>query len=103
MSESCVTYHCPDCIFTSTNEDGTGYYEIICDVCINRTRNTQKPNKKLIESKLLDLLKLKEHTSLSLSEALAPLPDSAIIDALKNLLATQKIQITSSNTYKLNE
>ncbi len=75
----------------------------ICDVCINRTRNTQKPNKKLIESKLLDLLKLKEHTSLSLSEALAPLPDSAIIDALKNLLATQKIQITSSNTYKLNE
>mgnify|MGYP003654918745 FL=1 len=34
MSESCVTYHCPDCIFTSTNEDGTGYYEIICDVCI---------------------------------------------------------------------
>lgn len=75
----------------------------ICDVCINRTRNTQKPNKKLIESKLLDLLKLKEYTSLSLSEALAPLPDSAIIDALKNLLATQKIQITSSNTYKLNE
>ncbi|RXG22432.1 RecQ family ATP-dependent DNA helicase [Leeuwenhoekiella aequorea] len=75
----------------------------ICDVCINRTRNTQKPNKKLIESKLLDLLKLKEHTSLSLSEALAPLPDSAIINALKNLLATQKIQITSSNTYKLNE
>ena len=34
MSESCVTHHCPDCIFASTNDDGTGYYEIICDACI---------------------------------------------------------------------
>ncbi|MFI8380181.1 ATP-dependent DNA helicase RecQ [Leeuwenhoekiella sp. NPDC079379] len=73
----------------------------VCDVCIKSRRKAKLVTTKMIESKIVALLQVKNYSSTSLVETLHTLEEAEIIKALKNLLATEKVQITPSNSYKL--